>query len=127
MSSYSIAQAVVPVEHRTEGMTWLTTAASAGTAPGAPLAAHLADAYGSAAGFLFAFAAGLIALAVTGLGRRARWPCETAGAKRAPSTGLSVLGARAVKLLPPDGARLARQDIRAAGRRLWVGLGPQRR
>ncbi|MFF3458916.1 hypothetical protein ACFYXH_32290 [Streptomyces sp. NPDC002730] len=52
-------------------MTWLSTAASAGTALGAPLAGHLVDAYGSAAGFLFAFAAGLIALAVTGLGRRA--------------------------------------------------------
>ncbi|WP_327326828.1 MFS transporter [Streptomyces sp. NBC_01210] len=71
VGSYSIAQVVVPVEHRTEGVTWLTTATSAGTALGAPLAGHLLDAFGSAAGFLLGFAAGLIALAVTGLGRRA--------------------------------------------------------
>ncbi|WP_328667163.1 hypothetical protein OG905_08720 [Streptomyces sp. NBC_00322] len=45
-----IALAVVPVEHRTEGLTWLTTAASAGTALGAPLSGHLIDAYGPGAG-----------------------------------------------------------------------------
>jgi predicted MFS family arabinose efflux permease len=31
-TSYSIAERVVAAEHRTEGMSWLTTAAAAGTA-----------------------------------------------------------------------------------------------
>ncbi|MET7622320.1 MFS transporter [Streptomyces sp. NPDC005408] len=70
ISSHSIALAVVPAEHRTEGLTWLTTAASAGTALGAPLSGRLIDAYGPGAGFLFAFGAGLLALTVTVLRRR---------------------------------------------------------
>lgn len=67
ISSYSIAETVVPAEHRTEGMSWLTTAASAGTALGAPLAGHLIDSHGAAAGYLFAFAVGLGAVAVTAI------------------------------------------------------------
>ncbi len=70
VSSYSIAETVVPPEHRTEGMSWLTTAASAGTALGAPLAGRLIDSHGAAAGYLFAFAVGLAAVAVTTLRRR---------------------------------------------------------
>ncbi|HEY5987990.1 MAG TPA: MFS transporter [Streptosporangiaceae bacterium] len=70
ISSYSIAETVVPAEYRTEGMSWLTTAASAGTALGAPLAGHLIDSYGAAAGYLFAFAVGLAAVAVTVLRRQ---------------------------------------------------------
>jgi predicted MFS family arabinose efflux permease len=70
VSSYSIAELVVPAEHRTAGMSWLTSAASAGTALGAPLAGRLIDAHGAAAGYLFAFAAGLGAIAITTLRRR---------------------------------------------------------
>ena len=45
-------------------MSWLTTAASVGTAAGAPLAGQLIDAYGAGAGYLFALAAGLAGLAI---------------------------------------------------------------
>lgn len=62
VSSYSIAEQAVAADQRTEGMSWLTTAAATGTAIGAPLAGRLVDAHGAAAGYLFAFAAGLIGL-----------------------------------------------------------------
>jgi MFS family permease len=70
INSYSIAEAIVPVSYRTEGMTWLPTASSAGTAIGAPLAGHLVDSHGAGAGYLFAFAAGLAALAFIAVRRR---------------------------------------------------------
>lgn len=59
-------------------------------------------------------------------GRRQAGARKSGHAKRAWSTGPSVLHALAVTLLPPDGARLARQDIRVAGRGMGEGLGPQR-
>jgi len=55
---------VVPAGQQTEGMSWLTTAASMGTALGAPVAGSLIDAHGAAAGYLFAFAIGLCGLAI---------------------------------------------------------------
>jgi MFS family permease len=71
ISSYSIAEACVPAQYRTEGMSWLTTAASVGTAFGAPLAGRLIDSRGAAAGYLLAFAVGLAAVAIVALGSRA--------------------------------------------------------
>jgi MFS family permease len=53
-----------------EGMSWLTTAASVGSALGAPLAGRLIDAHAASAGYLFAFAAGLAAVAIVVLGLR---------------------------------------------------------
>jgi predicted MFS family arabinose efflux permease len=67
--SYRIAEMAVPAGQRTEAMSWLTTAAATGTAVGAPLAGHLIDSYGAPAGYLFAFTAGLAAVAITLLGR----------------------------------------------------------
>jgi hypothetical protein len=64
VSSYSIAERVVAADQRTEGMSWLTTAAATGTAIGAPLAGRLVDTHGAAAGYLFALAAGLTGLAI---------------------------------------------------------------
>jgi predicted MFS family arabinose efflux permease len=64
VSSYSIAARVVAADRRTEGMSWLTTAAATGTAIGAPLAGRLVDAHGAAAGYLFALTAGLVGLAL---------------------------------------------------------------
>jgi len=64
VSSYSIAERVVSADQRTEGMSWLTTAASTGTAIGSSLAGRLVDTHGAAAGYLFALAAGLAALAI---------------------------------------------------------------
>jgi predicted MFS family arabinose efflux permease len=51
-------------------MSWLTTAAATGTALGAPVAGRLIDAHGAPAGYLFAFAAGLAAVAIAVLRRR---------------------------------------------------------
>ena len=64
-SSYRVAEMAVPAGQRTEAMSWLTTAAATGTALGAPLAGHLIDSSGPPAGYLFALAAGLTALAIT--------------------------------------------------------------
>lgn len=64
VSSYSIAEQVVPASQRTEGMSWLTTAAAVGTATGAPLAGRLVDAHGAGAGYLFALAAGIASVAI---------------------------------------------------------------
>jgi len=69
-SSYRLAEMAVPPGQRTEAMSWLTTAAATGTALGAPLAGQLIDFRGAPAGYLFAFAAGLAALAITLLQRR---------------------------------------------------------
>lgn len=68
-SSYRIAEMTVPAGQRTEAMSWLTTAAATGTALGAPLAGRLIDSYGAPAGYLFAFAAGLAAVAIAILRR----------------------------------------------------------
>jgi hypothetical protein len=64
VSSYSIAERVVGADQRTEGMSWLTTAASTGTAIGSSLAGRLVDAHGASAGYLFALAAGVAAIAI---------------------------------------------------------------
>ena len=69
-SSYRVAEMAVPPGQRTEAMSWLTTAAATGTALGAPLAGRLIDLRGAPAGYLFAFAAGLAAVAIAVLRRR---------------------------------------------------------
>jgi predicted MFS family arabinose efflux permease len=68
--SYRVAEMAVPAEQRTEAMSWLTTAAATGTALGAPLAGHLIDSSGAAAGYVFALTVGLAAVAITVLRRR---------------------------------------------------------
>ena len=69
-SSYRTAEMTVPAGQRTEAMSWLTTAAATGTALGAPVAGRLIDLHGAPAGYLFAFAAGLAAIAIAVLRRR---------------------------------------------------------
>jgi hypothetical protein len=69
-TSYQVAAAAVPAGQRTEAMSWLTTAAATGTALGAPLAGRLIDSSGAPAGYLFALAAGLAAIAIAVLRRR---------------------------------------------------------
>jgi len=69
-SSYRTAEMTVPAGQRTEAMSWLTTAAATGTALGAPVAGRLIDLHGAPAGYLFAFAAGLAAIAIAVLHRR---------------------------------------------------------
>jgi MFS family permease len=64
VSCYSIAERVVPADQRTEGMSWLTTAASTGTAIGSSLAGRLVDAHGATAGYLFALVAGVAAITI---------------------------------------------------------------
>ena len=51
-------------------MSWLTTAASGGAALGAALAGRLIDSHGAGAGYLLAFAVGMIALGIAILRRR---------------------------------------------------------
>jgi MFS family permease len=68
--SYHLAGTVVPAGQRTEGMSWLTTAASAGAALGAPLAGRLIDLGGATPGYLLASAAGLVAVLILLLRRR---------------------------------------------------------
>ncbi len=63
-SSYRLAGLMVPAGQRTEGMSWLTTAASAGAAAGAPLAGRLIDLGGATPGYLFASVAGLLAVTI---------------------------------------------------------------
>jgi Major Facilitator Superfamily len=70
VSSYSIAERVVAAGQRTEGMSWLTTAASTGTAIGAALAGRLVDAHGASSGYLFALAAGVAAISILVIGYR---------------------------------------------------------
>ena len=70
VSSYSIAERVVAAGQRTEGMSWLTTAASTGTAIGSSLAGRLVDAHGASTGYLFALAAGVAAVAILVIGYR---------------------------------------------------------
>jgi MFS family permease len=51
-------------------MSWLTTAASTGTAIGAALAGRLVDAHGASSGYLFALAAGVAAISILVIGYR---------------------------------------------------------
>src|SRR5262249_12513632 len=64
ISSYRLAEMAAPAGQQTEGMSWLTTAASTGTALGAPVAGSLTDAHCAAAGCLSAFAIGACGLAI---------------------------------------------------------------
>jgi len=64
ISSYTIAERVVDAGQRTEGMSWLTTAAATGTAVGASMAGRLVDAHGAGAGYLFGLACGLAGLVI---------------------------------------------------------------
>ncbi|HYS31967.1 MAG TPA: MFS transporter [Streptosporangiaceae bacterium] len=64
ISSYTIAERVVDAGQRTEGMSWLTTAAATGTAIGASMAGRLVDAHGAGAGYLFGLACGLAGLVI---------------------------------------------------------------
>ncbi|HEX9357928.1 MAG TPA: MFS transporter [Streptosporangiaceae bacterium] len=82
--SYRVAEMAVPAGQRTEAMSWLTTAAATGTALGAPLAGRLIDAHGASAGYLFAFAAGLAAMAIAVLRRRELANAGSAAAHHQP-------------------------------------------
>jgi predicted MFS family arabinose efflux permease len=88
ISSYSIAEACAPAGYRTEGMSWLTTAASVGTGLGAPVAGSLIDSHGAFSGYVFAFAAGLAAVGIVAAGRRHLTP-------RAPGRAAAPGAARA--------------------------------
>jgi hypothetical protein len=85
-SSYRVAAMAVPAGQRTEAMSWLTTAAATGTALGAPLAGHLIDLHGAPAGYLFAFAAGLTAVAIAVLRRRDLAPGPPRSSAPGPTT-----------------------------------------
>jgi hypothetical protein len=97
-SSYRVAEQVVPATRRTEGMSWLTTGASAGTALGAPVAGHLIDSHGAAAGYLFGFAVGLVGVALTAAGKRA-----LAGGRGSAADGPGSPAEDGPEFVPQDG------------------------
>jgi Major Facilitator Superfamily len=85
-TSYRIAEMTVAAGQRTEAMSWLTTAAATGTALGAPLAGSVIDTRGAAAGYLFAFAVGLLGVAFVALRHK--------DLADSPRPGLTPIGSR---------------------------------
>jgi MFS family permease len=75
ITGYSLIDHLAPPEHRTERMTWLSSAIGIGLATGAPAAGRLIDESGARAGYLLAAAFGAAAFVtcLTGL-RRLRTP-----------------------------------------------------
>ena len=71
IAGYGLIERQSPVERRTEGMTWLSSAIAVGVATGSPVAGHLVDTHGARWGYLFAAGCGLTAaaIALAGQGR----------------------------------------------------------
>ncbi|MFJ8695997.1 MFS transporter [Streptomyces roseolilacinus] len=63
ISGYTLVESLVPATARTEAFTWLTGAVALGQAAAVTVAGRLADAYGSAAGFLVPLGGTALALA----------------------------------------------------------------
>ncbi|MFF8832534.1 MFS transporter [Streptomyces sp. NPDC015131] len=63
ISGYTLVESLVPASARTEAFTWLTGAVALGQAAAVTVAGRLADAHGSAAGFLVPLAGTALALA----------------------------------------------------------------
>lgn len=70
IDGFAIVHRVVPARHRTEGLTWLTTAVAVGIALGSAVAGRTIDAWGTRTAF--ASAAGCAALTVAFAARAAR-------------------------------------------------------
>ncbi|GGQ04099.1 MFS transporter [Streptomyces roseolilacinus] len=85
ISGYTLVESLVPATARTEAFTWLTGAVALGQAAAVTVAGRLADAYGSAAGFLVPLGGTALALA-TLLALRSRL------APRAPESRAAARG-----------------------------------
>ncbi len=79
ITGYSLIDHLAPPEHRTERMTWLSSAIGVGLAIGAPAAGRLIDLSGARAGYLLAAAFGAAAFVtcLAGLGRLRPPPSAT--------------------------------------------------
>ncbi|MEU7568541.1 MFS transporter [Streptomyces fradiae] len=88
ITGYTLVESLVPASARTEAFTWLTGAVALGQAAGVTVAGRLADAYGSAAGFLVPL--GGTALALVTLVALRSWLAAPApaAADRAPARGV---------------------------------------
>jgi predicted MFS family arabinose efflux permease len=64
----------VPASRLTEGITWFSTGIALGVAPGAAIAGHLIDTYGTSTAFLVPIASGMIAAAIAWLATPDRAP-----------------------------------------------------
>ncbi|KAF0649618.1 MULTISPECIES: MFS transporter [Streptomyces] len=86
ITGYTLVESLVPASARTEAFTWLTGAVALGQAAGVTVAGRLADAYGSAAGFLVPLGGTALALVTlvalrSWLAAPASAPADTAPAR----------------------------------------------
>ncbi len=64
VASMSLIEANIPPARLTEGITWLSTGIGFGVAPGAAIAGHLVDAYGTGTAYLVPVVSGVLAAVV---------------------------------------------------------------
>jgi MFS family permease len=76
ITGYTLVEALVPAEAKTEAFTWLTGAIGLGLALGSTLAGLATDAYGAGTAFTLTFGAAAIGLLVVTLGRRTLTPAK---------------------------------------------------
>ena len=74
VATMSLVEECVPASRLTEGITWFSTGIAFGIAPGAAIAGHLIDEYGTSTAFLVPIASGVIAAAVAWLATPAAAP-----------------------------------------------------
>jgi MFS family permease len=73
VASMSLIEANIPPARLTEGITWISTGIGFGIAPGAAVAGHLIDVYGTHTAYLVPVVSGILAAAVAlSTGQRAR-------------------------------------------------------
>jgi MFS family permease len=61
VATMSLIEDCVPASRLTEGITWFSTGIALGVAPGAAIAGHLIDVYGTSTAFLVPITSGVIA------------------------------------------------------------------
>ncbi|CAL9294660.1 MULTISPECIES: MFS transporter [unclassified Streptomyces] len=82
ITGYTLVESLVPASARTEAFTWLTGAVALGQAAAVTVAGRLADAFGSAAGFLVPLGGTALALVtLVALRSRLSAPAEAAGSR----------------------------------------------
>jgi MFS family permease len=85
INGFSLVEEQAPPSHRTEGMTWLSSAIGVGVAIGSPLSGHIIDAHNARWGYVLAAVFGVAALLVGLAGHRPL--------RAAPATATATPGA----------------------------------
>jgi MFS family permease len=86
INGFSLVEEQAPPAHRTEGMTWLSSAISVGVAIGSPLSGHLIDAHNARWGYVLAAGFGVAALLAGAAGhRQLRLPAPATAPPAAPA------------------------------------------